>query len=305
MAADATARRVLRALGREVEHPSPLGTGLASDAWRVRSGPAWWALRIARDRPGAGATYPMEHAVMAELARAGARVPRPVRGSWQLDGWTGPAFSVTTGLEGAPLAESDRLRAAPALAAFLRVLHAQPVSGFGAVQVDGGALRGEQSSMPAGLMAWARRPLWPLGHARLEDHAALADRPHLRERLQAHAPVVRAALESGTGVLVHPDLHEENILDAGGEIGVIDFGEALIAPAAWEFAAVGYFTDDATADATLSAYAADDAARVRLRADSTAIGLCFGVHRWAHDGDLSEERDAFNDTFLRRTLARM
>ena len=68
MAADATARRVLRALGREVEHPSPLGTGLASDAWRVRSGPAWWALRIARDRPGAGATYPMEHAVMAELA---------------------------------------------------------------------------------------------------------------------------------------------------------------------------------------------------------------------------------------------
>lgn len=101
------------------------------------------------------------------------------------------------------------------------------------------------------------------------------------------------------------NIHEENILDAGGEIGVIDFGEALIAPAAWEFAAVGYFTDDATADATLSAYAADDAERVRLRADSTAIGLCFGVHRWAQDRDLSEEGDAFNDPFLRRTLARM
>src|SRR4051794_16019830 len=206
---EATAGRVLDALGVEGYDLSPLG-GLASDAWRVDHSDGWFALRIARERPEAGSTHEMEHALMGRLADSGARVPRPVRGSWHLEGWPGPAFSLTTGLDGAPLSVGDHPRATPALAAFLRLLHEQAIGGYGALGMRDGMLHGEQSSMTAGLLGWARRPLWPLDEARLESHSALADRDSLRAQLEVHAPRVRRALVRGPAVLLHSDLHEEN-----------------------------------------------------------------------------------------------
>ena len=300
---DAPARSVLAAMDMADADLSPLGTGFASEAWRVGRSGSWFALRIARD----GVTHPTyerEHALMGRLAASGARVPLPVRGSWEIDGWQGPSFSLTTGLEGSPLAVDAYPRAVPALATFLRLLHGQTLDGFGTLSVDGG-LHGEQSTMAEGLIAWAGRPIWPLGEARLDDHSALAHRDALRARLDAQAPAVRLALDRGPAVLLHSDLHEENILDANGALGVIDFGEAFIGPAAWEFAALGYFMDWPTADAALAAYAHDASERARLHADATAIALCFGVYRWAQDRRLNLDEDAYNEAFLLQTLARM
>lgn len=70
-------------------------------------------------------------------------------------------------------------------------------------------------------------------------------------------------------------------------------------------AALGSFMDWQAADAILSAYARDDADRARLRTDATAIALCFGVYRWAQDRAASLDEDAYNESFLRQTLARM
>ena len=88
-------------------------------------------------------------------------------------------------------------------------------------------------------------------------------------------------------------------------MGIIDFGEALIGPAAWEFASLGYFMEWPFADATLEAYAADVAELTRLRKDANAIGLCFGVYRWAQDHELGIDEDAYDEAFLSRTLSRM
>jgi aminoglycoside phosphotransferase (APT) family kinase protein len=231
-------------------------------------------------------------------------VPRPIRGSWQLEHWDGPPFSYATGLDGTPLSVEDGARAAPALAAFLRLLHEQRIEGYGPLDADDGRLRGRESSMAAGLEAWAGRPLWPLGDARLDIHPALAERRTLSVRLDARAPAVRLALTEGRGVPLHSDLHEENILDAGGALGIIDFGQALIGPAAWDFAALAYFLGWPTADATLAAYARDAAELSSLRADATAIGLCFGVFRWAQDRERGIDEDAHDEAFLLETLSR-
>lgn len=301
---DATVRQVLTALDIADAEFLPLGAGLASEAWRVSRAERWFVLRIARRRR-ADSTYEMEHALMGRLEGSGARVPHPVRGSWQIPNWTDSPFSLTTGLDGTPLAVTDRAKAAPALASFLRLLHAEAIDGYGPLRVDDGILHGRQTSMRAGLMAWAQRPLWPLGEAGLESHSALADRDSLRAQLAAHAPVVRMALDRSPGVPLHSDLHEENILDASGALGIIDFGEAVIGPAAWEFAALGYFMDWATADATLAAYARDAAELTQLRTDATAIGLCFGAYRWAQDLELRIDEDDYNEAFLLETLSRM
>ena len=301
---DSTVLRAVAALGIEGADLAPLGGGFASEAWRVGRDDPWLALRIANDRSTPDAGYQAEHALMDRLANAGARVPRPIRGSWQIEHWDGPPFSCATGLDGTPLAVEDGVRAAPILAAFLRLLHGQSLDGYGPLEVHDGRLQGAASTMVAGLMAWARRPLWPLGDARLDTHPALAERRDLRVRLDARAPAVRLALTEARGVPLHSDLHDENILDAGGALGIIDFGQALIGPAAWEFAALAYFLGWSTADATLEAYARDAAESSRLRTDATAIGLCFGVYRWAQDVELGIDEDAYDEAFLVETLNR-
>ncbi len=302
---DAMVWTVLGALGIEDADLLPLGAGFASEAWRIGQGSPWYALRIAREWPDADSTYEMEHALMSQLIAAGAVVPTPLRGSWQLADWTGPPFSLTVGLEGAPLSVGDRTRAVPALAGFLRTLHGLAVPGYGPLHLRDGVLAGESADLETGLRAWARRPLWPLGDARLDDHPALADRADLRGRLDAHAGRVRDALLGAPAMPLHSDLHEENILDLHGSLGCIDFGEALVGPAAWEFAAMGYFMDWATADAVLGAYLPTGVAPERMRADASAIGLCFGVYRWAQDRDMELDQDEFDEGYLEASLARL
>jgi len=302
---DAMVWTVLSALGIEDADLLPLGAGLASEAWRIGHRHPWYALRIGRMWTEGRSTFEMEHALMARLVANGARVPTPVRGSWELEDWSGPPFSFTLGLDGGPLAKVGHERAAPAMAAFLRTLHGLPIPGHGALTVVDGVLRGEQDTREVGLRAWAQRPLWPLGAARLDAHAALADRPALRELIGAHEATVRAALGHGPGVPLHSDLHEENILDADGELGFIDFGEGLVGPAAWEFAAIGYFLGWPMADATLAAYLDDSRDLERWRADASAIALCFGVYRWAQDRELEMDEDTHDEEFLLETLARL
>ena len=303
---DAMVWRVLAALGIEDADLLPLGAGLASEAWRVGSVPTWYALRIARQWPDADSTFEMEHALMGLLAEAGARVPAPLRGSWQVADWSGPPFSLTLGLDGAPLAVADRARAVPGIAAFLRTLHGLTIDGYGPLTMVDGRLAGAASDMDG----WA----WAMG-----DAAALAP----GRRAPGSAPGTRRA--SGTwwlgssrmptasarpfcgdpGVPLHSDLHDENILDDDGVPGFIDFGEALVGPAAWEFAALAYFLDWPTADAILAAYLDDEHLVGSWSRDAAAIGLCFGVYRWAQDRELEVDEDAHDEAFLVETLSRM
>ncbi len=304
---DATVWRVLAALGIEDADLLPLGAGLASEAWRIGHSEPWFALRIARDWPDADASYEMEHALAARLAAAGARVPEPIKGDWQLDGWSGPAFSFMTGIDGAPLAPTEHARAAPVIAGFLRVLHGLPIEGFGGLRMTDGVLRGSAADPATGLQEWAQRPLWPLGGARLDEHPALVERPPLRALLEPWAGPVAAALVQAPAVPLHSDLHEENILDADGVLGFIDLGEALVGPAAWEFAAIGYFLGWPTADAITPAYLDEppSAGIEQWRRDAALAGLCFGVFRWAQDRALHVDDDAHDEAFLRETLARL
>ena len=304
---DAAARAILAATGLDGARLTPIGVGFASDAWLVDPGDRRAVLRVANGTTGFAVTYAMEHAVMARLMAAGAHVPTPIAGNWDLGDWDGPPFSLTTHLPGVPLPVGQHQRAAAPLAAFLRTMHALGIDGYGGLVVREGILRGEAAEMEAGLLAWCERPLWPLGGARLADHPALAARPDLADRIEGTAPPVRAALRRGPAVPVHSDLHEENILDEGGSLGIIDFGESLVAPAAWEFASLAYFLGWPFADRTLAAYLEDAPAPDlgRWRADASAIALCFGVHRWRQDRELGVDEEAHDEAFLEATLARV
>jgi len=312
-----TARLILDALGLTGAELSPLGLGLSSSAWRVSpsqqdvSGRDL-ALRIALDSADPASTYRSEHLIMARLAAVGASSPTPVRGSWDLEGWPGPPFSLTTLVAGVPMPspigdpiDSGRI---VQIADFLRALHALPVVGFGPVVPVPGpeegdqALRGMATDRLAGLRTWMDgAPLWPFDNSRLEEHPALRDRAELRQSVAEIGARIEAANGEGAACLVHSDVHEENILDDRGRLSFIDFGEAFIGAIDWEFATLAYFVGWPAADQIMGAYCRPAEAASRV----AALAVSFGLYRWWQDRQRGVDDELHDEAFIRSALDRV
>jgi aminoglycoside phosphotransferase (APT) family kinase protein len=284
-----TVRSILVALGRPSATATHLGEGFASDAWLVHDGDVRLVLRIERPDAGYPNSYRIEHERMAALVAAGAVVPTPVTGSWEVVPDAALAYSLTTHLPGSPTSNGALAGLVDQVAAFLRVLHGMPATG----------------DMRPALMERFADGIWPIGGRPLSAHPALAGRPALRARVERHAIAVQAAMERPPLVLVHSDMHEENMLSDGDRLAFIDFGEAFEGAAAWEFASIAYFTSWDLSDAILVRYLDDPAAALAWRADVALLALSFGLCRWEQDIDMALDTDAYNEGFLRQTLGRI
>ena len=159
-------------------------------------------------------------------------------------------------------------------------------------------MRGAARDRATGLIRWAERPFWPLDGSRLTDHPAIGEHPALVTAMEEHSNEVRARLLGGPVSILHSDLHEGNVLDVEGALTIIDFGEALVGPVAWDIAAVGFFMDWATADAV----AGHDAAMLK---GAAGIGLAFGAYRWHLSREHAFDDDEHDHAFLAACLSRM
>ncbi len=251
-----TVRSVLVALGRPSATATHLGEGFASDAWLVRDGDARLVLRIERPDAGYPNSYRLEHERMAALVERGAVVPTPVAGSWEVEADAALAYSLTTYLAGSPTSNEALAGLVEQVASFLRILHALPATG----------------DRRTALIERFDAGIWPIGGRPLAAHPALADRPALRARVERHAAAVHAAIARPPLVLVHSDLHEENMLFDGERLAFIDFGETFVGAAGWEFASMAYFTSWDLADAVLVRYLDDPAEARRLARRGRAPG---------------------------------
>ena len=291
----------------------PLAAGLSSHAWRIPAATGDLVLRLSVE-PGDGVgTYPIEHALLARLTKRGAPVPAPIQGSWQLPAWPLEPFSLASFVAGIPLRSDSMDWAAPQVARFLHQLHGLPVSGHGLLAEPagheaghlGGSLAGTSADAEDGLLAaFAGQPLWPFGGAALRAHPALAERPELATEIEAHAPRIRKAALGQPAVIVHSDLHEENILELDGRLGFIDFGECFAGAAGWDVAALAYFGGWPWADRV---QAADLAAGgpPPVNTDVPALALSFGLYRWQQDRRQGVDGEDHDEAFLRATLARL
>jgi len=226
---------------------------------------------------------------MTALRAIGADVPMPVAGDWEADGHDGPAYSLTGFVPGTPTSNERLAGLVGPVAAFLRQLHALPAAG----------------EVRAALLDRFGPGVWPVGGRSLYEHPALVGRPALRLRIEPYAADVRAAIDGRPVVLVHSDLHEENILSDGDHVAFIDFGETFVGAAAWEFASIAYFTSWELADAILVRYLADPREAGVWRSGVALLALSFGLCRWDQDLEMALETDAYNEDFMRRSLARI
>jgi hypothetical protein len=206
---------------------------------------------------------------------------------------------------GAPLRSSAHGWAAVAIAGFLRRLHALHPPGSGPLTEVDGVLRGREPDVESGLVATFGDPFWPFRGADLASHPALAEHPDLAVRVASQASLVRELVRSGPSVVVHSDLHEENVLQDDQSLGFIDFGEAFVGAPAWEFAALAYFFSWSMAERILDAYLADPRDRDRSISAAATLALPFGLQRWAQDRRLGIDDDLHDETFLRESLDRI
>jgi Ser/Thr protein kinase RdoA (MazF antagonist) len=299
------ARRVVAALDLDEASLGPLGQGFASEAWLVRTVAATYVLRVERADAGYPSTYRAEHGVMTALADRGAAVPRPVAGSWSLRDWDGPAFSLTTQVAGGETSNDVLAGAIDQVAAFVRELQAIPVTGFGPLVDRDDHPVGVEGDLRGGLLARFEDGLWPIGPRPLRVQPALAGHPALAASIDRHAGAVRAAMAEGPFVLVHSDLHGENILSEAGRLAFIDFGETFVGTAAWEVATFAYFTSWALADALVAELARDGLDVARVRRSASLLALSWGLIRWEQDRGMALDTDAYNEGFLRQSLARI
>jgi Ser/Thr protein kinase RdoA (MazF antagonist) len=302
---DSLPASILAGLGVVPEALTRLGTGLASEAWRVDAGGVASVLRISSWAPDEPTTYRSEHAVMARLTTLRAPVPAPITGDWRQPDLAAPPFSLTTFLPGVPMARDVGPGHAAGIAAFLRQLHSVEAHGFGPlVQAD--HVAGLDADPVAGL-----RRRWEGGHAWLVDGVDLSRHPAWfghRDLLAAIGSLSSATVDdalAGPMVLVHSDLHEENVLHDGDRLGFIDFGETFRGTAAWEFAAIAYFLGRPAADAILAAYVPGPADLEVWAPRVSRLALSFGLSRWEQDRALGEDREDEDEAFLRETLARL
>jgi len=284
-----TVRSVLIAADLPDARPRHIAEGFASDAWLVQHGDETLVLRIERPDAGYPNSYRREHALMTALRAIGADVPIPVAGSWERAGYVGLAWSLTTHIPGGWTTNDRLARLIEPVAGFLRQLHSLPA--------DGDPI--------AALVDRFGDDVWPMSDRDLAGHPALAGRPALQAQIARHAAAVRATLERGPFVLVHSDLHEENMLSEGDRVGVIDFGETFTGVAAWEFASIAYFTSWDLADELLVRYLDDPSDGVGWRADIALLALSFGLCRWEQDLEMALPTDAYNEGFLRQALGRI
>ena len=306
MSAVERARALLDALELGGTEPEALPDGLSSHAWRLRSTSGDLVLRLPVHVEDGVGSYPIEHALLARLTELGARVPAPIQGSWLIPGWSAGPFSLTSFVPGVRLRPESSTWAAPGIAAFLHVLHSIPATGFGPLAQSEGRLIGRSRHAEAGLVAaFERLPLWPFGGVQLGEHPALVDRPELASAIEGHAPAIRRAALDGPPVIVHSDLHEENVLEDDGRLGFIDFGECFVGAAGWDVAAIAYFGGWPLAERVLKAYR-EAAPSTRIHADPVAaLALSFGLYRWQQDRRLGVDGDEYDNAFLHETLARL
>jgi len=304
------ARAVLAALEMTGSEPEPLAAGLSSHAWRIRSQAADLVLPLPVHLEDGVGSYPLEHAALARLTALGARIPAPVQGSWQIPGWSLDPFSLTSFVAGVPLRAASHRWAAAQIATFLAVLHSIPVTGFGPLDVAGGGLLGRSVTAEDGLRAaFDGFSIWPFDPAALSAHSAWPEGPErlagFQTELQAQAELVADAAAARPAVIVHSDLHEQNILEDHGQLGFIDFGECFVGAAGWDFAAIAYFAGWQLAERVLAAYR-DEPSATQLDAERiAALALSFGLYRWQQDRRLGIDGDTYNTRFLRDTLARL
>jgi aminoglycoside phosphotransferase (APT) family kinase protein len=234
---------ILAKSGETLVEASFLADGTTCRVWKLRSRTQSYALRVMA--PGQNTMAPkIEALVRRKILARGGRVATPVQVSMpDDDALPGMSWSLDVFVDGChplPGKLSDDL--CDNLGRTLALLHDVPVFEFGRpADVVGEVIAGNSSKPERGADLRFRHSLpesWEPGFL----HPALVAAPDTRSEVLAHLGEVTHAVNQGSAVLCHSDLHEGQLICRESQLeALIDFASATILDRHWEFGGLMYF----------------------------------------------------------------
>ncbi|WP_291426412.1 phosphotransferase, partial [Deinococcus sp.] len=130
-----------------------------------------------------------------------------------------------------------------------------------------------QATTPEGGLLTRISPSWPFNSRPLETQALVVAAPELARPLIQLAAELRQVVRQ-PGVICHSDLHPNQFIWRGGRLAaLLDFGDAAIAPPAWDQASLAFFHGWDVAELV------SHAAAQHLGRGSALFGLLLALHR--------------------------
>ncbi len=284
------AKKILRACGLDVVHLRPLPSGAQSSVWEARTRQRRFVLRISSPRPGEETRYEAEFAIRKALFAAGHRVSRPIMTNLDLDTGLEIDWCLDEFVDG----RSPGTRQLPQqicgdIGEVLAALHSLPVEGHGFLQNRRDRLVGENRCLRDGLLSRLERP-WPFTGEPIENHPIANEAPDLVEKLKDLKPSLLALLDlERHTAAIHTDLHNGQLPVSKGRLAaLLDFGDAVAGPPAWDIGSFAYYHDWSQAGCVLDAYTADPARRAELLEAGRMFAIVIALHHAGRSGLLGE-----------------
>ena len=193
------------------------------------------ALRISDPHPEKAAPLHIDALIRAELLRAGIPTPQTRELGHLPDGRAYSLETLIRGDDSAPSALGWQ-----ELGQALAVLHALPHQGYGLLQNRDDRVVGRCAGAEQGFQSRLEHA-WPFDGRPLSAKALVWLAPELTDPLTRLEEELRALAKLPTAVC-HTDLHRAQCIWRGGRLAaLLDFGDASIGPAAWDWASLAYF----------------------------------------------------------------
>ncbi|OUS05043.1 hypothetical protein A9Q96_13155 [Rhodobacterales bacterium 52_120_T64] len=264
---------ILAKLGDQLVAAEQIDGGATSDVWKVRTNRRVYALKILNEC-GAAANLTLDVHLRKNLSAGGAFVAAPVLSSEGFPNMSGAAWVLDEFVAGEHPARGELHKLTCLdLGKTLAILHDIPVSDFGAPQLTGSLISGEQENVFSGLATRFTNPL------PIETPPAFELSRELWLKTLPYLVRIREILSTSSGVLCHSDLHDRQMIIANNRLAaLIDFGDATIGDYRWDFGSLLYFHGPRVLADTVKGYEPDGTLQAKLIDSAHVFSIGIAMH---------------------------
>ena len=278
----ARVKQIAAAANLDAQEITYLATGSTSSVWHVVTHKGAFVIRVAIPHPGKKACFEADAGLRERLFAIGQRIAQPIAtdndhpevknyidGEWAIDRFIPGAIAQRSTIPKQVCYDLGKL---------LANLHSLPGEDYGRLINRRDCIVGKSADLMMGINTRFQDP-WPFSQQPLSEHVLVKKAPELVSCLLPLQDVLLTQMAWGQSVPLHADLHEKQLLIAGGRLAaLIDFGDAMIGWPAWDIASFAYFHGWESVEWLLEGYSSDERLRNQRRRQACGLSIVIALH---------------------------
>ena len=261
-------------------------------------------VRLAEPNPGKEqhkALFEADAGIRLELLKRDKRTVMPVASSGEHPEITNTAWSIDEYVSGdSPKRGQIDPSICLDIGQVLRALHDIPVTNYGRLKSQKQPLTGRFTVLEQGVQSRFQDP-WPFTGKSLVEHPIAEVDVELVKKIELLQKDIFNAAIAETYSIVHVDLHEKQFITQNNRLkAIIDFGDAMVAAAAWDFASFRYFHGLELTNQLLEGYCETASEGQELLEKSRLLSVTIALHHISRSFTLKRSsRKAFAHAYLK------